>query len=92
MSIAIQLIMLIFAVVISNLIATKIRSIPATFIYIAAGIILSFLPWFTNYVMAPEVFLFIIISVLMFNEGQHTNIRQLVHDFGRHYQCRFGYR
>ena len=82
MTLAVTLLLLIFAVVISNLIAANIHIVPAAFWDIGAGLLLSLLPWFHNFEMVPEVFLFVIISVLMFNEGQHTNIRLLVNNLG----------
>ncbi|WP_165815227.1 cation:proton antiporter [Levilactobacillus bambusae] len=82
MSLAFSLLLLIFAVVIGNLLAAKIRLIPAAFWDIAVGLLFSLLPWFHNFEMVPEVFLFVIISMLMFNEGQHTNVRKLVQNLG----------
>lgn len=77
MELAVTLLLLVFGVVISNLIATKVKYIPTAFFQIFVGLLLSLLPPFQDFEMLPEVFLFVIISVLMFNEGQHTNIRQL---------------
>lgn len=77
MALTITLLLIIFAVFISNLIAAKFKFLPAAFWEIGVGLLLPFIPWFHNFEMIPDVFLFVIISVLMFNEGQHTNIRRL---------------
>ncbi|MCH4008781.1 cation:proton antiporter [Companilactobacillus sp.] len=74
--------LLVLAVVISNIIFWRFDSIPVAFFQIAAGLILSTLPIYANFHLEPEVFLLGIISVLMFNDGQHTSMSRLTHQFG----------
>lgn len=82
MELTITLLLIIFAVFASNLAAAKVKVIPAAFWEIGIGLLLPFIPWFHDFEMIPEVFLFVIISVLMFNKGQHTNIRRLFKHWG----------
>lgn len=76
------LLLLVLAVVLSNIVYWRFNSIPVAFFQIAAGLILSTLPIYANFHLEPEVFLFGIISVLMFNDGQHTSMSRLTHQFG----------
>ncbi|CAM3086908.1 cation:proton antiporter [Lactiplantibacillus plajomi] len=74
--------LLIAAVVAANAVYARFNKIPAAFLQIAAGLALAFTPLYHNFELEPEVFLFVIISVLMFNDGQNTNSRKL----GRHFK------
>lgn len=74
--------LLVAAVVVANIIYWKFDNIPIAFIQIAVGLLLSFLPIYKHFELEPEIFLLVIISVLMFNDGQHTSLSRLTHQFG----------
>lgn len=74
--------LLIAAVVVANIVYWKLNNIPIAFIQIAAGLLLSIFPIYQHFKLEPEVFLLAIISVLMFNDGQHTSMSRLTHQFG----------
>lgn len=74
--------LLIAAVVVANIVYSQFSRIPIAFIQIAAGLVLSFLPFYKHFELEPEIFLLVIISVLMFNDGQHTSLSRLTHQFG----------
>ena len=76
------ILLLLAAVVVANIISGKFTKIPIAFIQIAAGLVLSFIPIYSHFELEPEVFLLVIISVLMFNDGQHTSLSRLTHQFG----------
>ncbi|MFC6202125.1 Na+/H+ antiporter [Lactiplantibacillus nangangensis] len=71
--------LLIAAVVAANAVYSRFTLLPVAFLQIAAGLMLSLIPLYQNFELEPEVFLFVIISVLMFNDGQNTNMRKLSH-------------
>ncbi|BDZ31531.1 Na+/H+ antiporter [Lactiplantibacillus sp. WILCCON 0030] len=71
--------LLIAAVVAANAVFARFKLLPVAFLQIAAGLVLSLIPLYQNFELEPEVFLFVIISVLMFNDGQNTNMRKLSH-------------
>lgn len=74
--------LLIAAVVLANAIYARFSLIPVAFLQMAGGYILSFLPVYKHFEFEPEIFLLVIISVLMFNDGQNTNIRKLMQRMG----------
>ncbi|KRN99660.1 cation:proton antiporter [Companilactobacillus kimchiensis] len=74
--------LLIAAVVVANIVYWKFNKIPIAFIQIAAGLVLSLFPIYKHFELEPEIFLLVIISVLMFNDGQHTSLGRLTHQFG----------
>ena len=74
--------LLVAAVVVANAVYARFNQIPVAFLQIGAGLILSLIPLYRNFELEPEIFLFVIISILMFNDGQNTNIRKLSHQFG----------
>ena len=74
--------LLIAAVIVANIISSNFNKIPVAFIQIAAGLVLSFFPIYKHFELEPEIFLLVIISVLMFNDGQHTSLSRLTHQFG----------
>ncbi|MFD1472905.1 cation:proton antiporter [Companilactobacillus mishanensis] len=76
------ILLLVAAVVAANALFTKFNVIPAAFVQIAAGLILSLFPIYKNFHLEPEVFLLVIISMLMFNDGQHTSLGRLTRSFG----------
>lgn len=69
--------LLIAAVVAANAVYSRFTLLPVAFLQIAAGLVLSLIPLYQDFELEPEVFLFVIISVLMFNDGQNTNMRKL---------------
>ncbi|MFD1421052.1 Na+/H+ antiporter [Lactiplantibacillus songbeiensis] len=71
--------LLIAAVVGANAIYARFSLIPVAFLQIAAGLLLALTPLYRHFELEPEVFLFAIISVLMFNDGQNTSMRKLSH-------------
>lgn len=71
--------LLIAAVVAANAVYSRFTLLPVAFLQIVAGLVLSLIPLYQNFELEPEVFLFVIISVLMFNDGQNTNMRKLSH-------------
>lgn len=74
--------LLIAAVVAANVISWEFKKIPVAFIQIAVGLIFSFFPIYKHFELEPEIFLLVIISVLMFNDGQNTSLSRLTHQFG----------
>ncbi|APX72435.1 sodium:proton antiporter [Companilactobacillus allii] len=74
--------LLVAAVVLANAIYARFNIVPVAFLQIGAGLVLSFVPLYKNFELEPELFLFAIISMLMFNDGQNTNIRRLMHQMG----------
>ncbi|BDR59063.1 cation:proton antiporter [Xylocopilactobacillus apicola] len=73
MEIVISVILLLGATVIANIIHPLLPQIPLAFYQIGAGFLVSWLPQFNKFHLAPEVFLLVIIAPLMFNEGQNTS-------------------
>ena len=76
------ILLLIASVVVANIVSWKISKVPIAFIQIAAGLILSIFPIYQHFELEPEIFLLVIISVLMFNDGQHTSLSRLTHQAG----------
>jgi len=74
--------LLIAAVVAANAVYSRFTLLPVAFLQIAAGLVLSLIPLYQDFELEPEVFLFVIISVLMFNDGQNTNVRRLSRQLG----------
>lgn len=74
--------LLIAAVVVANIVYWKFDNIPIAFIQIVAGLLLSLFPIYQHFELEPEIFLLVIISVLMFNDGQRTSLSRLTHQFG----------
>ncbi|MCH4008782.1 cation:proton antiporter [Companilactobacillus sp.] len=73
---------LIIAVIVTNALYTKFKLFPVAFLQIAAGLILSILPVFRHFELEPEIFMLVIISMLMFNDGQNTNLSRLTRHMG----------
>jgi len=74
--------LLVAAVVVANAVYARFDQVPVAFLQIGAGLLLSLIPLYQDFELEPEIFLFVIISILMFNDGQNTNIRKLSHQFG----------
>jgi len=82
MDIVFLLLLLIAAVLFANIVSWKISKVPIAFIQIASGLLLSIFPIYQHFELEPEIFLLVIISVLMFNDGQHTSLSRLTHQAG----------
>lgn len=76
------ILLLVAAVIVANAIFTKFQLVPVAFLQIAAGLILSTFPIYQHFELEPEIFMLVIISMLMFNDGQNTNMQQLTRGFG----------
>lgn len=74
--------LLVAAVVAANALYTRFNMIPAAFLQIGVGLLLSLVPIYKNFELEPEVFLFLVISVLMFNDGQNTSLSKLTRSVG----------
>ncbi|ARK34950.1 hypothetical protein B5726_11360 [Lactiplantibacillus plantarum] len=59
--------LLVAAVVVANAVYARFNQIPVAFLQIGAGLILSLIPLYRNFELEPEIFLFVIISILMTN-------------------------
>ncbi|AVK99399.1 cation:proton antiporter [Pediococcus inopinatus] len=78
MEVVILVLVLVIAVLISNVIASKITQIPLAFIEIAVGLLMAFfVPYYRHYTMNPELFMLAVLAPLMFYEGLNTNMRVL---------------
>lgn len=78
MEVVILVLVLVIAVLISNVIASKITQIPLAFIEIAVGLLMAFfVPYYRHYTMNPELFMLAVLAPLMFYEGLNTNMRAL---------------
>ncbi|RRK10079.1 Na+/H+ antiporter [Lactiplantibacillus garii] len=74
--------LLIAAVVAANAVYAKFNQVPVAFLQIGAGLLLSLIPLYRHFELEPEIFLFVIISVLMFNDGQNTSLHKLSRNIG----------
>lgn len=75
------ILLLIAATIVANAIYTRFKLFPVAFLQIAAGLILSLFPIYRHFELEPEIFMLVIISMLMFNDGQNTNIIKLARHF-----------
>ena len=65
------------AIVVSDLLSKIFNKVDLIFIQILMGIIISFLPFFREFQLNPELFMLIIIKPLIFNEAQKLSINEL---------------
>lgn len=78
MEIVVLVLVLIIAVLISNIIASKLTQIPLAFIEIAIGLLVALIvPYYRHYTMDPALFMLVVLAPLMFYEGLNTNMRVL---------------
>ncbi|AMV63472.1 Na+/H+ antiporter [Pediococcus damnosus] len=78
MEVVILVLILVVAVLISNVIASKVTQVPLAFIEIAMGLLMAFVvPFYRHYTMNPELFMLAVLAPLMFYEGLNTNMRAL---------------
>lgn len=76
------LLLLVVAAIIANLIHYRLNIVPVAFLQIGMGLLLTLLPVYRNFHLEPEIFMFAIISVLMFNDGQNTSPGRLTRQSG----------
>lgn len=76
-----SILLLIAAVIVANAIFTKFQQVPVAFLQIAAGLILATFPLYRHFELEPEIFMLVIISMLMFNDGQNTSLKKLTQNF-----------
>ncbi|WP_261806462.1 cation:proton antiporter [Lapidilactobacillus luobeiensis] len=76
------ILLLVAGVVAANALYAKFNRVPVAFLQIGAGLLLSLIPLYQKFELKPEVFLFAIISVLMFKDGQNTKIRHFTRQLG----------
>ncbi|WP_055679926.1 cation:proton antiporter domain-containing protein [Secundilactobacillus kimchicus] len=77
MSVFVMVILLVTAAVAANIVYDLFPRVPLAFYQIAAGLILSLVPSFSDFHLEPELFMLLIIAPLMFNDGQTVNIGSL---------------
>ncbi len=70
--------LLVTAAVGANIVYTIFPRIPLAFYQIGAGLLLAVVPTFEHFDLEPELFMLLIISPLMFNDGQSTNYSLLM--------------
>lgn len=81
MSTILGIIILLAAVVICNIVHLIWPIIPLAIYQIGAGVILALIPDLKTFQLEPEIFMFLIIAPLMFNDGQNTSSKQLARNF-----------
>ncbi|GAB5052626.1 cation:proton antiporter [Pediococcus ethanolidurans] len=82
MEIVILVLVLVIAVLVSNIIASKFTQVPLAFIEIAVGLLVAFIvPYYRHYTMNPDLFMLVVLAPLMFYEGLNTNMRVLRRSF-----------
>lgn len=84
------LLFLVVAAIIANLIHYRLTRIPVAFLQIDMGLLLALLPVYHNFHLEPEIFMFAIISVLMFNDGQNTSPGRLTRQAGTTFSLAIG--
>ncbi|WP_412989751.1 cation:proton antiporter [Pediococcus siamensis] len=78
MEIVVLVLVLIIAVLISNIIASKLTQVPLAFIEIGVGLVVAVIvPYYRHYNMDPNLFMLVVLAPLMFYEGLNTNMRVL---------------
>ncbi|WP_353989952.1 sodium:proton antiporter [Pediococcus argentinicus] len=91
MEIVLAVLTLIIAVIISNVIATKISFIPQAIIQIGMGLILSLIPTaYQHFSLDPKLFMVAIIAPLMFYDGANTNINKIRHSLTNTFSLAIG--
>lgn len=82
MEIVVLVLVLVIAVLISNIIASKLTQVPLAFIEIAIGLLVAFVvPYYRHYTMNPDLFMLVVLAPLMFYDGLNTNMRALRRSF-----------
>lgn len=83
MSTILGIILLLVAVVVANIIHLIWPVIPLAIYQIIAGVILAVIPDLKTFQLEPEIFMILIITPLMFNDGQNTSSKQLARGISR---------
>ncbi len=65
------------AVIVANILDSRIKFLPRAIVQILVGLLLSFVPNFNHFVLEPEIFMLAIIAPLMFHDGANTDINKL---------------
>lgn len=81
MSTVLGIILLLAAVVACNVLHLIWPVIPLAIYQIIAGVILALIPELKTFQLEPEIFMFLIIAPLMFNDGQNTSFKRLARNF-----------
>lgn len=81
MSTVLGIILLLAAVVAYNVVHLIWPAIPLAIYQIIAGVILALIPELKTFQLEPEIFMFLIIAPLMFNDGQNTSFKKLARNF-----------
>ncbi|WP_421016495.1 cation:proton antiporter [Furfurilactobacillus cerevisiae] len=68
------IILLLLAVVPAQILFQKFDKIPVFFFQIAIGWLLSYFPLYQHFTIAPEIFLLVVISTLMFSDSRRVNL------------------
>ncbi|WP_125769381.1 cation:proton antiporter [Companilactobacillus furfuricola] len=76
-----SILLIIAAVIVANAVFDKFQLVPVAFLQIAAGLILAIFPLYQHFELEPEIFMLVIISMLMFNDGQNTSLNRLTRNF-----------
>ena len=71
------IIAMLLAITISDILYEILEKVPLIFIQIFMGCIISFLPFFKEFELEPELFMIIVIKPLIFSEAQHVSKDEL---------------
>lgn len=72
-----SIVALLLAIVISDLLSKALSKVPLIFIEIIVGCLISFLPFFHEFELNPELFMIVLIKPLIFLESQKLSIEEL---------------
>ncbi|MFD1318180.1 cation:proton antiporter [Loigolactobacillus zhaoyuanensis] len=75
------IVLLLGAVIAANILYGLYDRIPLAFYQIGMGLLFTLLPLYHNYRLDPSIFLYAIITPLMFNDAQNTSRRSLTRNF-----------
>lgn len=76
------IVLLLGAVVAANILYGLYSKIPLAFYQIGMGLLFTLLPLYHHYQLDPSIFLYAIITPLMFNDAQNTSRRSLSRNLG----------
>ncbi|MDF7637823.1 sodium:proton antiporter [Leuconostocaceae bacterium ESL0958] len=77
---------LVIAVIAANVLKPFLPRIPEALVLIAIGAVFSLLPVFQDFSLDPEIFMFLIITPLMFEEGQALSFAKVKKNFSSIFQ------
>lgn len=81
---------LMLAVIVANILDSRIKFLPRAIVQILVGLLLSFVPNFNHFVLEPEIFMLAIIAPLMFHDGANTDINKLKLTLGNTFSLAVG--